>query len=112
MSVQAQRKVVAGREGDDLAAIGLGSLRRDDADDEILFLASQFDDMGIGDDLVRRDGKAAAVAHEIGVGTVGRHQHDADHAAGSGGNVLLFGVHACRSGKSQKSGQEGGEATE
>src|SRR3546814_21036041 len=64
------------------------------------------------DDLVRRDREAAAMADEIGFGAVGRDQHDADDAAGGGGDVLLFGARARRSGKSQEGGQQRGEATE
>src|SRR3546814_6329568 len=66
--------------------------------------------MGVGDDLVRRDREAAAMADEIGFGAVGRDQHDADDAAGGGGDVLLFGARARRSGKSQEGGQQRGEA--
>ncbi|GFZ83841.1 hypothetical protein GCM10019071_10650 [Sphingobium fuliginis] len=68
--------------------------------------------MGVGDDLVRRDREAAAMAHEIGVGAVGRDQHDADNAAGGGCDVLLFGMRAGGPGKSQERGQNRGEATE
>lgn len=46
-------------------------------------LAQRGDEMGIGDDLVRRDGKAATMADIEGLAILFRDQHDAhDRAAG------------------------------
>ncbi len=103
-----EREVVAGGVGDDAAAIAFAAFGRDDADDEVFFLAGQFDDMGVGQHLVWRDRKAAAMADEIGFAAVRRHDGDADNAARGGGDVLLFGAR-CRG---QGEGEQDAEAAE
>lgn len=85
-----QRQIVAGRIGDQLAAIAALALRGHYTDHEVFLAAHQLNHMRVGQYLVWGDREARAVPHEIGLIAVGGDEHDPHHAAHRGGDILLF----------------------
>ncbi len=73
-----KRQVIARRISNDFSAIAGAALRWHDTDDDGFFLSGNFNHMGVCDNLVRRNRKAAAMANKRNLITVCGGQHNAD----------------------------------
>lgn len=82
-----QGKVVTGRIGDELGRVAVAALGRDHTRDQRVVAAQFFDDMGVGDDKVRRDRKAGAMGDQSRPVSVAFDDDHADDRAACGADV-------------------------
>ena len=96
---------IAGDAGD-ASEIAGAALRGHDAQSQALVRHQRFDDVGIGDDQRRGDGKAGAVADDVVSLFVAQDDDHAHDRPGGGVDVGAFGMGGGWRGQSQRTGEQ------